>query len=136
MRRGALGRKSVVEATAEGVVGPVGSSSVAVLAELGAVDARRSPDKRTEVAVVDAAVDGCPPDPSVGVTLCWTGALEAQATQGWDRGEADWTCEGGRTLGIEAYEGARHPRAGQSVRGARVVRRSPRGFGLALSLEL
>src|SRR4029077_1488760 len=29
--------------------------------------------------VVDAAVQGCAPDPSVGVTLYWTGALEAQA---------------------------------------------------------
>ncbi len=53
--------------------------------------------------VVDAAVDECSPEPSVGVTLYWTGALEAQAQPGWDCTEADWTCEGGRTIGIDAY---------------------------------
>ena len=53
--------------------------------------------------VVDAGVEGCSPDPSVGVTLYWTGALEAQAQPGWDCSEADWTCEGGRTIGIDAY---------------------------------
>jgi hypothetical protein len=53
--------------------------------------------------VVDAAVEGCAPDPSVGLTLYWTGALEAQAQPGWDCSEADWTCEGGQTIGIDAY---------------------------------
>jgi hypothetical protein len=53
--------------------------------------------------VVDAAVEECSPDPSVGATLYWTGALEAQAQPGWDCTEADWTCEGGRTIGIDAY---------------------------------
>jgi hypothetical protein len=56
--------------------------------------------------VVDAAVEGCSPDPSVEVTLYWTGALEEQARPGWDCTEADWTCEGGRTIGIEAYADA------------------------------
>jgi hypothetical protein len=53
--------------------------------------------------VVDAAVEGCSPDPSVGLTLYWTGALEAQAQSGWDCTEDDWTCEGGRTIGIQTY---------------------------------
>jgi pimeloyl-ACP methyl ester carboxylesterase len=53
--------------------------------------------------VVDAAVEACAPDPLVDVTLYWTGALEAQAQPGWDCSEADWTCEGGRTIGIDAY---------------------------------
>ena len=53
--------------------------------------------------VVDAAVEECSPDPSVSVTLYWTGALEAQAQPGWDCTEADWTCEGGSTIGIDAY---------------------------------
>jgi hypothetical protein len=53
--------------------------------------------------VVDAGVEDCSPDPSVGVALYWTGALEAQAQPGWDCSEADWTCEGGRTIGIDAY---------------------------------
>jgi pimeloyl-ACP methyl ester carboxylesterase len=56
--------------------------------------------------VPDAAVEGCAPDPSVGVTLYWTGGLEAEAQPGWDCGEADWTCDGGRTIGIEAYAAA------------------------------
>jgi hypothetical protein len=53
--------------------------------------------------VVDAAVQDCDPDPSVGLVLYWTGALDEQAQPGWDCGEADWTCEGGRTVGIDAY---------------------------------
>jgi hypothetical protein len=53
--------------------------------------------------VVDAAVEGCSPDPSVGVALYWTGALEEQAQPGWECAEADWTCEGGHTIGINAY---------------------------------
>ena len=53
--------------------------------------------------VVDAAVNDCSPDPSVGVALYWTGALEAQAQPGWECAEADWTCEGGHTIGIDAY---------------------------------
>ena len=63
--------------------------------------------------VVDAGVAGCSPDPSVGVTLYWTGALEAQAKPGWNCKKADWTCEGGRTIGIDAYAAAlgTHPKA-------------------------
>jgi len=56
--------------------------------------------------VVDAGVAGCSPDPSVGLTLYWTGALEAQAKPGWNCKKADWTCEGGRTVGIDAYAAA------------------------------
>jgi len=56
--------------------------------------------------VVDHAVNGCTPDPSVGVTLYWTGALAAQAKPGWTCAEADWTCEGGTTIGIDAYAAA------------------------------
>jgi hypothetical protein len=53
--------------------------------------------------VVDAGVKDCSPDPSVGVALYWTGALEEQAQPGWECTEADWTCEGGHTIGIDAY---------------------------------
>jgi hypothetical protein len=53
--------------------------------------------------VVDAGVEGCTPDPSVDVTLYWTGALAGTAQSGWDCAEADWTCEGGHTIGIDAY---------------------------------
>jgi hypothetical protein len=53
--------------------------------------------------VPDAAVEGCEPDPAVAVTLYWTGALESTARSGWDCAEGDWTCEGGETIGIDAY---------------------------------
>jgi hypothetical protein len=53
--------------------------------------------------VPDGAVQDCSPDPSVGVTLYWTGGLDEQAQPGWDCSEADWTCDGGTTIGIDAY---------------------------------
>ncbi len=56
--------------------------------------------------VVDAAVEGCAPDPAVEVTLYWTGALDDPAQPGWDCSEQDWTCEGGTTIGIDAYAAA------------------------------
>jgi hypothetical protein len=56
--------------------------------------------------VVDAAVEGCAADPGVEVTLYWTGALEDPAQPGWDCSEQDWTCEGGTTIGIDAYAAA------------------------------
>ena len=56
--------------------------------------------------VVDEGVLGCQPDPSVDVTLYWTGALADMAQPGWDCAEADWTCEGGITIGIDAYADA------------------------------
>jgi hypothetical protein len=58
--------------------------------------------------VVDGAVEGCSPGPSVGLTLYWTGALEAQSQPGWQCAKADWTCEGGATIGIRAYAEALH----------------------------
>ena len=30
----------------------------------------------------------------------------ATATPGWNCADQDWTCEGGTTIGIDAYEGA------------------------------
>ena len=56
--------------------------------------------------VTDEGVEGCEPDPSVHLTLYWTGAVDAQAQPGWDCAEADWTCEGGVTIGIDAYAAA------------------------------
>jgi hypothetical protein len=64
--------------------------------------------------VVDHAADACTPDPSVDLTLYWTGALEPQAQPGWDCTEADWTCEGGRTIGIDAYAEALRTQPKQS----------------------
>jgi pimeloyl-ACP methyl ester carboxylesterase len=56
--------------------------------------------------VVDTAVNGCGPARGVRVALYWTGDLEATAQPGWDCGSGDWTCEGGTTIGIDAYQGA------------------------------
>jgi hypothetical protein len=56
--------------------------------------------------VVDNAVNDCAPDPAVEVALYWTGALDPPATPGWDCSEMDWTCEGGSTIGIDAYASA------------------------------
>jgi hypothetical protein len=53
--------------------------------------------------VVDSAVENCRPDDSVAVTLYWTGALTPPAVAGWDCSEGDWTCEGGTTIGVDAY---------------------------------
>lgn len=38
--------------------------------------------------------------------LYWTGALEGPAVPGWDCAKADWTCDGGSTIGISAYAAA------------------------------
>jgi hypothetical protein len=64
--------------------------------------------------VVDSAVNGCGPASGVDATLYWTGGLEAIAQPGWDCTKLDWTCEGGRTIGIGAYEGALGTDAKQS----------------------
>ena len=53
--------------------------------------------------VSDHGVDGCAPAAGVQVVLYWTGALEGQAVAGWSCTIADWTCEGGSTIGIAAY---------------------------------
>ena len=56
--------------------------------------------------VTDHAVDGCAPAKDVPVALYWTRALEGQAVPGWDCAKADWTCDGGSTIGIVAYAAA------------------------------
>ena len=56
--------------------------------------------------VPDEGVAGCDPDPTVAVTLYSTGALDATARPGWDCSLGDWTCEGGTTIGIDAYADA------------------------------
>lgn len=52
--------------------------------------------------VPDAGVVPCAPSPGVKVALYWTGAL-TQAVAGWSCQEQDWTCQGGTTIGIDAY---------------------------------
>jgi pimeloyl-ACP methyl ester carboxylesterase len=52
--------------------------------------------------VPDHAVEGCKPTSGVRLRLYWTGGLSV-ATDGWPCATQDWTCEGGRTIGIEKY---------------------------------
>jgi hypothetical protein len=54
--------------------------------------------------VVDHGVEPCAASPAgVARTLYWTGALAATAKPGWNCAEQDWTCDGGTTIGIDAY---------------------------------
>lgn len=64
--------------------------------------------------VTDHAVEGCAPTSGVRVTLYWTGALQGVAQPGWSCAGADWTCEGGSTIGIAAYAAALGTPAKQS----------------------
>lgn len=53
--------------------------------------------------VVDNAAKDCAPAGGVAITLYWTGALAGQSYAGWRCADADWTCDGGTTIGIAAY---------------------------------
>lgn len=56
--------------------------------------------------VTDLSSAGCSPSPGVEVALYWTGELANTAPAGTDCGAIDWTCEGGSTVGIDAYAAA------------------------------
>ena len=53
--------------------------------------------------VPDNGAAGCTPSAGVPAALYWTGGLDAEAQPGADCGAIDWTCDGGTTIGIEAY---------------------------------
>jgi hypothetical protein len=53
--------------------------------------------------VTDSAVLTCTPADGVQVALYWTGALAKDAPAGKDCAGMDWTCEGGSSIGIDAY---------------------------------
>jgi pimeloyl-ACP methyl ester carboxylesterase len=53
--------------------------------------------------VPDAGSDDCRPAAGVPAALYWTGGLAGTAQPGWDCASGDWTCEGGTTIGIDAY---------------------------------
>jgi hypothetical protein len=104
-------RRIVVDAVAE--CGPIildgfsnGASFAAALYCRGETLDGRLRRVVVDDPVTDHAVDGCAPDPSVAVTLYATGALEKTAPAGWRCADADWTCQGGETLGIDAWSGA------------------------------
>jgi hypothetical protein len=50
--------------------------------------------------VPDHGTAGC--GRAVPVALYWTGGLASTAVPGWACAQADWTCEGGETIGIAA----------------------------------
>jgi hypothetical protein len=56
--------------------------------------------------VVDEGVLDCQPADDVDVVLYWTGELEPIARPGQDCDEIGWTCDGGVTIGIDAYADA------------------------------
>jgi hypothetical protein len=56
--------------------------------------------------VTDNGVVPCAPAAGVEVALYWTGALAADSAPGGACGPKDWTCEGGTTIGIDAYAAA------------------------------
>jgi hypothetical protein len=54
--------------------------------------------------VPDHGVEPCAPPAGVKLRIYWTGAL-AKTEDGWSCSSADFTCEGGTTLGIRRYAG-------------------------------
>jgi len=56
--------------------------------------------------VTDAAVLRCEPPPHVNAALYWSGALAQIAPAGAKCSKTDWTCEGGTSIGIDAYAAA------------------------------
>jgi len=53
--------------------------------------------------VTDSGVAECAPSASAVAALYWTRALESVAPAGADCSAIDWTCEGGTSIGIDAY---------------------------------
>jgi len=53
--------------------------------------------------VPDRAVVECSPDATVNLALYWSGALDDAAQPGAECAPIEWTCEGERLLGIDAY---------------------------------
>lgn len=53
--------------------------------------------------VTDGSVADCAPDPSVGVALYWTGALDEMSVPGTDCSDTEYVCLGDTMLGIDAF---------------------------------
>lgn len=56
--------------------------------------------------VPDTGTTNCQPQAGIKVALYWTGAQDPISQPGFDCAEIDGTCEGGVTVGIEAYAAA------------------------------
>jgi pimeloyl-ACP methyl ester carboxylesterase len=74
--------------------------------------------------VPDEAVLGCKPRAGMHLQLYWTGGL-AVATDGWSCAAQDWTCEGGRTIGIARYARELGTSAAQSIHATHAEYTSP-----------
>ena len=66
--------------------------------------------------VPDGATQDCAPAADTTVSLFWTGGLADTAKPGWDCSDGGWICEGGTTIGIDAYALALDTAAVQSAR--------------------
>jgi pimeloyl-ACP methyl ester carboxylesterase len=74
--------------------------------------------------VPDGGVLACRPRPGMLLRLYWTGGL-AVATDGWSCATQDWTCEGGRTVGIARYARELGTQAVPSIHGTHAQYESP-----------
>ena len=66
--------------------------------------------------VPDGATQDCAPAQGTTVSLVWTGGLDETAQPGWQCSDGGWICEGGETIGIDAYAAALGVPAVQSAR--------------------
>lgn len=73
--------------------------------------------------VPDEGVMACKPRSGVRIRLYWTGGLTAE--DGGSCATRDWTCEGGRTIGIERYAGKLGTRAAPSIHTAHAEYAAP-----------
>ena len=83
-----------------------GASFAAKLACSGEDFAGRLRGVVVDDPVTDLSSADCALAAGVELTLYWTDALTATAPAGTDCGRIDWTCEGGSTIGIDAYAAA------------------------------
>jgi pimeloyl-ACP methyl ester carboxylesterase len=74
--------------------------------------------------VPDEAVLGCRPRAGMQVKLYWTGGL-SNAVDGWSCVDGDWTCEGGRTIGIARYAQALGTEVATSIHATHAEYASP-----------
>lgn len=74
--------------------------------------------------VPDEGVLGCRPRAGMHLKLYWTGGLDI-ATDGWSCAAQDWTCEGGRTIGIARYARELGTEAAQSIHSTHAEYASP-----------
>ena len=83
-----------------------GAAFVAKIACQGETFADRVVGYVVDDPVPDSATDGCARDAAIPLSLVWTGGLADTAKPGWQCSDGGWICEGGTTIGIDAYAAA------------------------------